>query len=180
VPSFARAHKGETIDELAARLYRAADAETGMKAAVEGLLEANRHLRLKGRGRAKTLEDDGFVIVPEVEGAAHDRRATAPISKAAARTLLKRTMEGIEVLQPGLENARREAVQELEQTLELAESEPLRTAAEADPDLATRLDSVRDWTKRRIEEVERAHQARRAAVERAAKTLTELLERAGA
>jgi len=179
VARIARARKGETIDELTARLFNAADPKTGMKAAAEGLVAANRHLALKGRGRARALVDDAFVLVPEVEGAEPDKRAAVPLGKAAARALLKRTKEAVEELGPALDGAHDRAIEELKETLELADSDPLRAAAKEDEALARRLDSVRDWTTRRIEEVDRANEARKVAVERAAKTITELLDRAG-
>jgi hypothetical protein len=179
VSGIARARKGETIDELAARLFRVADPKTGMKAAAERLVAANRHLALKGRGRARALVDDAFVVVPEVEGTVHDRRAAVPLGKAAARALLKRTNEAVEELGPALEHAHRGAITELKETLELADSDPLQSAAKEDEALARRLDQVRDWTMNRIDEVDRAHEQRMIAVERAARTITELLERAG-
>jgi hypothetical protein len=174
----ARARKGETIDELTARLFRVADPKTGMKAAAGRLLEANQHLSLKGRGRAKALTADAMVVVPEVEGA-EPKRASVPIAKAAARALLKRTKDAVEDLGPVLESSHRGAIEELKETLELADSDPLKSAAKEDRELAARLDSVRAWTTRRIEEVDRAHEARKVAVEQAAKTITALLERAG-
>ncbi|MCI0346828.1 MAG: hypothetical protein L0221_15515, partial [Chloroflexi bacterium] len=88
----ARARKGETIDELTARLFRVADPKTGMKAAAGRLLEANQHLSLKGRGRARALTADAMVVVPEVEGAERKRAAVA-VGRAAARALLKRTKD---------------------------------------------------------------------------------------
>lgn len=175
----ARARKGETIDELTARLFRMADPKSGMKAAAGRLLEANQHLPLKGRGGGKALTADAMVILPEVEGAEPDKRASVPIGRAAARALLKRTKDAVEDLGPVLESSHRGAIEDLKETLELADSDPLKSAAKEDPELGARLDSVRAWTARRIEEVDRAHEARKVAVERAAKTITALLERAG-
>jgi hypothetical protein len=175
----ARAQKGETIDELTARLFNVADPKTGMKAAAEGLLAANRHLALKGRGRARALMDDALVLVPEVEGAEPDKRSAQPLGRAAARALLKRTREAVEELGPALDGAHDRAVEELKETLELADSDPLQSAAREDEALARRLDSVRAWSMHRLEEVDRARDQQRVALERAAQTITELLDRAG-
>jgi phage tail protein X len=177
VTRIARARKGETIDELTARLFRVADPNTGMKAATEQLVAANRHLALKGRGRARVLADDAVVVVPEVAGAEHDRRTVLPFGKAATRALLKSQKEALEALGPAMEAAHRDAVSELEATLELAGSEPLQSAATEDADLARRLDFVRDWTKGRLEVIDRARDHQAAALERASQTITELLDR---
>jgi hypothetical protein len=179
VPDIARARKGETIEALTTRLFRVADPQTGMKAAAERLLEANQHLRLEGRGRARALVEEAMVVVPEVEGAEHDMRASVPLGKAAARAMLKRTKEAVEAADGLLESAHRDARTELKETMKVADSKPLQAAAKEDEALAARLDTVRDWTKRRIDELDRAHEARKVAVERASRTITELLERAG-
>jgi hypothetical protein len=179
VVRIARARKGETIEELAERIFNVADPKTGMKAAAERLVEANHHLALKGRGRARALVDDAFVLVPEVEGAEPDKRAAVPLGRAAARALLKRTKAAVDDLGPASERAHDGAIKELKETLEIADSDPLQSAAKEDEALARRLASVRDWTKGRLEEVDRAHDQQRAALERAAQTITELLERAG-
>ena len=136
----ARARKGETINELTARLFNVADPKTGMKAAAEQLVAANRHLALKGRGRARALVDDAIVLVPEVEGAEPDKRAAVPLGRAAARALLNWTKEAVEELGPALEDAHRGANwQELKETLELTNSDPLQSAAKEDEALARRL-----------------------------------------
>ena len=174
----ARARKGETIDELTERLFRVADPKTGMKAAAEHLVAANRHLALKGRGRARALVEDAVVVVPDVEGVEHDRRAVLPLGRAAARVLLSSQKDTIDALGPAREAAHRDAVRELEATLELADSEPLQAAAKEDADLARRLEAVRDWTNGRRGEIDRAGDHQAAALERASQTITELLERA--
>jgi hypothetical protein len=179
VPDIARARKGETIEALTARLFRVADPQTGMKAAAQRLLEANQHLRLEGRGRARALVDEAMVVVPEVEGAKHDMRASLPLGKAAARAMLKRTKEALEATDGVLESAHRDARTELKETLKIAGSKPLQAAANDNEALAARLDSVRHWTTRRIDELDRAHESRKVAVELATRTITELLERAG-
>jgi len=172
----ARTRKGENLDDLTARLFEAADAKSGMKAAADGLAAANRHLRLRGRGRNKVLEAGTFVAVPDAEGAEHTR-ASVPLSDAAAGILLERTRQGLEQLGPQLDTSRREAERELERTLELADSKALRAAAKRDEVLAKRLDGIREHGKRRLEDVARADAHQRSAVERAGKTISDLLER---
>ena len=173
----ARARKGETIDELAARLFNVADPKTGMKAAAEHLVAANRHLALKGRGKARALADDAMVLVPEVEGAEPDRRVAQPLARTAARELLKRTREAVERLGPALDATHDEAIEELKETLELADSELFQSMAREDEALARRLESVRGWSMRRIEEVDRARDQQRVVLAEAADAITELVER---
>jgi phage tail protein X len=173
----ARAKKGDTLDRLTKRLFDVAEPKTGMKEAADRLAAANRHLKLRGRGRDKELKAGTFIAVPDVEGAEHTR-ASAPFGKAAARALLTRTQETLEAIGPRLAQAHRDATASTERTLKLADSRTLLSAAKESKALASRLETVREGSRRRLEELDRAHERRRAALERAGRTVTELLERA--
>jgi hypothetical protein len=91
--------------------------------------------------------------------------------------VLERAKEAIEARRAGIEPAGRRVAADVQRTLELADSRPLRAAAERDERLSGALERVRHNAAARLERLEAAETTQRAALDAAHATVTELLER---
>lgn len=170
-------YQGEkNIKALVARLYRIDADDPAATEAAAGLVEANRHLKLRSRTLDKAVDEGALIAVPELAGK-FDGRSSSPVPSTAAQVVRARAIEALDRIDRDDQiDARRESA-ELDVGVALLGSPEFKEAAGNNPELAKEAEKMQARIDERRQRIGVVQQRRRRTMEDARKMVDVLAER---
>lgn len=171
-----RYHGEKNLKELVARLYRLDADDPAAAEAAAGLVEANRHLKLRSRTLDKAVDEGTLIAVPELAGW-FDGRSSVPMPSTAAQVVRARAIEVLDRLGKDEEVDALGESAELDVVVALLGSAEFKDAAAANAELAGQAKRMQARIDERRDRIGVVYQRRRRALEDARKTVDATVER---
>ncbi len=164
----------KNLTELVEQLFKVGKTPGTKAAALNALAEANPTLDLRAGRLGERLDAGTLLVVPEVEGATHTRRSRE-LGDETANAMLARAKSLVAETEGSLQQSSRRSVDQLVARIEALESQELRAAGEADPDLAERLAFLGEQAKRSLEQLDERRSREQVALQAAGETAAALI-----
>ena len=170
-------YRGEkNLKELVDRLYRLDEGDPATAEATAGLVEANRHLKLRSRTLAKAVDEGTLLAVPEL-GGRFDGRSSVPVPSTAVQVVRARAAEVLDRFARDEETGAGGERGEIDAVAALIASPEFKRAAAENPELARQAKKMRARIDERRERLGVVQQRRRRMIDDAAKAADALAER---
>jgi hypothetical protein len=170
-------YQGEkNLKALVARLYRLDADDPAATEAAAGLVEANRHLKLRSRTLDKAVDEGALIAVPELAGT-FDGRSSSPVPSTAAQVTRARAIEVLDGLGRDEEIGTAREIAEVDAVVAVLGSPEFKEAAGNNPELAKQAEKIQARIDERRERIGVVQQRRRRTMEDARKMVDALAER---
>ena len=170
-----RFNNQKNLTELVEHLFKVGKTPGTRAAALNALADANPGIDLRAGRLAERLEPGTLLVVPEVEGATHNKRSKE-LGDEAAAALLSRAKVVIADGDRALEESSDRAVTEIKSRIAVLESKEMRQAARGDPEVEKRLELLNEEARQSIERLSEQRAREQTALQEAEATVATLVK----